>query len=204
MLQHEGLPPEVALLLPNQDTNRLMMDALARPDPVIVNVGIGFFMADPFLNLDRIVGALRQAGIQWVANLPSVEQQDAVFTRQLTDIGLDHDRELSRLAALRGQGFRIAVSLSDADTAPAALAIDPDALIVLPRVADYAAGFPSFRQRGTVAQSIRQAAQAAGWTGPILGLGEASEVPHQTLWPEPVDGLICRPAMVGQPASPYF
>ena len=39
-----------------------------------------------------------------------------------------------------------------------------------------------------------QAAAEAGWSGPILGLAEPSDAEHEALWPEALDGLVCRPA----------
>ena len=67
-------------------------------------------------------------------------------------------------------------------------------MIVLPRVADFAAGFPSFRQRGAAAHAVAEAARQAGWTGFLLGLAERREADHETLWPDSLDGVLCRPA----------
>ena len=154
---------------------------------------LGLFLASPFLNLTLEGERLSRAGVAWLTNLPSVAQQDEEFLQQLADVGLDHGRELGCLSRFRAQGFKIAVVVTNDLGAAAAAAIDPEAMIVLPRVADFAAGFPSLRQRGAAAQSAAEAARSAGWSGLVLGLADAREADHETLWPEPLHGVVCRP-----------
>jgi hypothetical protein len=193
--RHDGLPDEVALLLPNQDGARSLLNAVAAAPEPSQDEGLGLFLADPFLNIPQVCRRLNAAGITWVANLPSVTQQDEEFARQLTDVGLDLGRELSRLAALRDEGFRIAVTVTDRSGAASAVEIAPDVMIVLPRIADFAAGFPSARQRGAAVQEVAAAAAAGGWSGSLLGLGSSEEAAYERLWPGGVDGLLCRPVL---------
>ena len=192
-LRHEGMPREVGLLLPTAEGPKSLIDAVIADPGRCEGAMLGLFLASPFLNLAVAGHRLRQAGVGWIANLPSVEQQDLEFSQQLADVGLDRSRELDGLAALRDQGFKVAVAVADGPGAGAALAIEPEAMIVLPRVADFAAGFPSLRQRGAAAREVSAAVRGAGWSGLLLGLGEASEADYEALWPEELDGLVCRP-----------
>lgn len=188
-----GLPDEVALLLPNNNgASGLISEVLAAPSQM-ENRALGLFLADPFFNVGTEAERLRGSGIAWIANLPSVEQQDHDFVQLLGDVGLDRSLEIERLAKLKADGFRVLVVVAGAEAAVAAAAIEPDALFVLPRVADFAAGFPSFRQRGAAAREVREALQTSGWQGPLLGLAAETEVAHVTLWPEVLDGIVCRP-----------
>lgn len=188
-----GLPGEVALLLPNNNgASELISEVLAAPSQ-LEGRALGLFLADPFFNVKTEAGRLREGGVTWVANLPSVEQQDHDFVQLLGDVGLDRSLEIERLARLKADGFGILAMVAGAEAASATAQINPDAVAVLPRVADFAAGFPSFRQRGAAAREVREALHAAGWRGPLLGLAADTEVAHTTLWPDVLDGVVCRP-----------
>ncbi len=191
--RHESMPDEVSLLLPTNEGPQSLIAAVVKSPSLYKNTILGLFLGSPFLNVDLEGAKLAQAGVRWISNLPSVDQQDEEFLQQLSDVGLDRQRELSSLSQLSAQGFSIATVVADAAGAIAAAAIAPQAIIVLPRVADFAAGFPSLRQRGAAAQSVAEATRAAGWNGPLLGLAEASEAEHERLWPAPLAGVICRP-----------
>lgn len=192
-LRHEGLPPEVGLLLPNTDGPAGLVAGLAKGAFQAQGAALGLFLADPFLNISGEVDALRRHGIDCIANLPSVEQQDPEFSQQLGDVGLDFAREVEGLRQFREQGFRILAGVAGPAAAVAVTPLNPLAVVVLPRVPDFAAGFPSFRKRGTVAREIREALRSAEWSGPLLGLATASEAEHETLWPDVLDGVVCRP-----------
>lgn len=197
---HESMPDEVAMLLPtNQGPTGLIEDLVCDP-ALCADAMLGLFLASPFLNVDLESNRLLRAGIGWITNLPSVGQQDNEFARQLPDVGLDFERELQRLAQFRARGFRIATVVTDGQSAAAAAAIEPDVMIVVPRIADFAAGFPSLRQRNTAAQSVAAAARAADWSGLLLGLGEPRELDSRGLWPSHLDGLVCRPVVASTAA----
>lgn len=193
----EGLPAEVGLLLPNRNSQAAELDLAremsGRPD---ARAALGVFLANPFFRIDTVAAACKAASIEWVANLPSVSQQDLEFNQQLEDVGLDLGGELRRLNALRERGLRIAVTVTDADGALKAAAMQPEILIVLPRVSDFAVGFPSSRQRGAVIQQIRAALVETDWQGGVLGFGDETEAAHPALWPEGVDGILVRPRSV--------
>ncbi|MEX0921749.1 MAG: hypothetical protein WDZ84_03160 [Rhodovibrionaceae bacterium] len=191
-LRHAGLPDEVGLLLPNRDGLRLLIEALGADPGAAEGKAVGLFLADPFLHVKTLAAQLAEMGVVWVVNFPSVEQQDREFSQQLADVGLDSGLELARLAGFRDAGFGLLAAVADADAAAEAVALDPAALLMLPRVGDFAAGFPSFRQRGAAAAEAARAAHAVGWSGAVLGLGKAEEAEHQSLWPDALDGLAIR------------
>lgn len=192
--RHESMPDEVAILLPTNAGPMRLIEQLIDRSAQRADFILGLFLASPFLNIKIESARLRDAGIEWVANLPSVVQQDVEFSQQLTDVDLGFDRELEYLAQFRGAGFRTAAVVADAQTASAAATAGCDAMIVLPRISDFAAGFPSLRQRSTSVRAVIEAAQAAGWSGAMLGLGEARDAGNEGLWPNGLDGLVCRPA----------
>lgn len=195
--QHESMPHEVAILLPTNPGPTRLIQHLVDTPATLGDVILGLFLASPFLNVKVESARLRRAGFHWIANLPSVVQQDEEFSQHLFDVGLGFDRELECLAQFRSEGHRTAVVVTDARTATAAAAIEPDIMIVIPRVADFAAGFPSLRQRSTAVQVVAKAARQAGWPGPLLGLGEFREADSEGLWPNRLDGLVCRPEEIG-------
>ena len=194
---HESLPTEIGLLLPNTAGAGGLVAAVAAAPDRLAGRALGLFLADPFLNVPGEVDGLRAAGVAWVANLPSVEQQDVDFAQQLEDVGLDFAREVDRLGQFRRAGFQVIAAVAGVPAATAVRPLAPQAVVVVPRVADFAAGFPSFRRRGALA---REAKAALGdWAGPLLGLATADEAAHETLWPDVLDGVLCRPQPLPQP-----
>ncbi len=194
--RHDSMPDELGILLPNCDGPRGLVNVIARTPALALGHIVGLFLADPFLNVGVDSVRLSEARIAWVTNLPSVAQQDREFSRQLTDVALDQALEFDHLDQFRAQGFKTAAVVADDRGAQLAVETEPDVLIVLPRVVDYAAGFPSFRQRGAAVTGVRDAARDADWRGPILGLADASEAEHQALWPDSLDGVVCRPTLI--------
>lgn len=192
----ENMPDEIGILLPTNGGPKQLIATVSSAPFLCTRSILGLFLANPFLNV-RVDGArLTRSGVRWVANLPSVEQQDEEFSAQLADVELDRRREFENLAQFRAQGFMIAAVVATEAGAEAALAIGPDAIVVMPRVADFAAGFPSLRQRDTAARSVASALRAAGWQGPLLGLGDAREIDSEQLWSASLDGLVCRPVPI--------
>ncbi len=200
------MPDEIALLLPNHSgASGLISEVHSAPWQMEARA-LGLFLADPFFNAEAETKRLREAGINWIANLPTVEQQDQEFVQLLGDVGLDRTLEIERLRHLSVSGFRVLAVVASPEAASAAIRVNPDAVFVIPPVADFAAGFPSFRQRGAAAREVLEAIRAVDWKGPLLGLAAESEVAHETLWPEALDGVVCRPAPLKAqqdfPASP--
>ncbi len=190
------MPNEVALLLPNDHgASDLISKVLTMPSYIQARA-LGLFLADPFFNAGTEAARMRDTGIEWVTNLPSVEQQDQEFVQLLGDVGLDRNMEINRLAELAAAGLQVMAVVSGPEAVDVATKINPDAFFVIPKVADFAAGFPSLRQRGAAAREVREAVGEAGWEGPILGLAAESEVAHETLWPDVLDGVVCRPVPI--------
>ncbi len=191
--RHDSMPFEVGLLLSTNMGPRQFLNEIHQDPPEGSNAILGLFLSDPLLNISTESARLLKSGFRWVTNLPSVEQQDLDFSQQLSDVGLDKQREFDLLARLKSEGFKIAVVIADSEAVPTIVKLNPEIIIVMPRVSDFAAGFPSPRQRGQAAQNVFQAAQGLGWTGLLLGLGEHSEIDHESLWPSCLNGLLCRP-----------
>ncbi|WP_293963218.1 hypothetical protein [Sneathiella sp.] len=190
------MPHEVSLLLPTNNGARHLIDAAVKTPKEFADAMLGLFLADPFLNMAIECERLAQANISWIVNLPSVEQQDVDFEQQLADVGLGFHREHNNLEIFKAAGFRIATVVADASSAKASALLHPDAIIILPRITDFAAGFPSLRQRRSTAQEISLSLDGTGWKGMLLGLGELSEMDHERQWPEALDGVICRPQIL--------
>lgn len=191
--RHENMPEEVAMLLPTSHGPACLIEEVVENPWGCEGAMLGLFLGGPFLNVALESNRLRLTGIPWITNLPSVEQQDIEFARQLGDVKLDLERELTCLREFKAAGFRTAAVVADARGAFAAAGIGPDAIIVMPRVADFAAGFPSLRQRSSAVQAVTTATREAGWTGFLFGLGEGREAESEGLWPGGLDGLVCRP-----------
>ena len=195
-LDAPSLPPEVGLLLPtNPGTKQLLRYALAT-DEDLAECALGLFLASPMLNFAIDGPRLAQAGLRWVTNLPSVEQHDDVFTRQLADVKLDHQLEFDHLTELASHGIKVAAVVSGSQATKAALKVAADMLIVLPKLTDYAAGFPSLRQRGAAVDEVYNTAERSKWRGPILCLASTAEAHSEVLWPDRVQGVVCRPNAV--------
>lgn len=199
--QHDSMPNEIGLLLPTNNGAKSLIDAIVTRPDICATAILGLFLADPFLNLPIELGRLAAANIRWITNLPSIGQQDTDFEQQLTDVGLDFSREHKNIKEIKTQGFNTAVVVTDMATAKTAASLEPEAIIVLPRIADFAAGFPSLRQRRSIVQEISFTLEAAGWRGILLGLGENTELDHERQWPEALDGLLCRPQIDTLPLS---
>ncbi|HSH43405.1 MAG TPA: phosphoenolpyruvate hydrolase family protein, partial [Arenicellales bacterium] len=163
------MPDEVAMLLPTNPGPVALVDDLLKESGFPDGLILGLLLASPFLNVKVESARLRRAGFTRIANLPSVVQHDEEFSQQLADVDLGFERELECLSRFRAQGFELTAVVADARTAAAAAAIDPEIIIVLPRVADFAAGFPSLRQRGSAVQSAAESARETGWSGTLLG-----------------------------------
>ncbi|NMM43707.1 hypothetical protein HH303_04405 [Rhodospirillaceae bacterium KN72] len=192
-LPPDRFPPEIGLLLPAaREGNGIQSFMTDMPDPG--GTAVGMFLANPFLNVSRTARHLIDSGIQWISNFPSIDQQDIDFGQQLDDVGLDRTFEFRTLKTFADTGLKSLAVLCDPAGVPGALASRPAAVLTVPRVADFAAGLPSMRYRGTLADTIMAALREAGWNGPVLAIGTRIEATSPTLWPDMIDGLLLRPA----------
>ncbi len=184
------IPPEVSLMLPNRDGQAALLKSLEAGRSELHDQTVGLFLSDPFLRLEPLAERLKSNGVDTVVNFPSVEQQDLEFTSLLSDVGLDKNLEHENLSALSNLGFKIGVVANTEDGAADAAGLSPAFMLVVPKVPDFAAGFPSMRQRGTLAQAVRRGAAKKGWKGPILTIGQETEADFPTLWPDGVAGVV--------------
>lgn len=194
-ISDEDMPREVSILLPTHPGPQALIDSISDAHACNASIAIGLFMPDPFLAVEREARKIRAMGVTWVSNLPTVEQHDEEFTQQLADVGLDRSKEHEALAGFKSAGLKIAVAVASAQASLEAVTLNPDTLIVIPRVSDFAAGFPSPRQRGAAAQLVKDAIAETGWRGPVLGYGDEREVDHSSQWPDCVDGMLFRPTI---------
>ncbi len=191
------MPAELGLLLPNADGPGELIQTVEETPGLIAGRGLGLFLADPLLNVPVTLQRLLSGGTPWIANLPSVAQHDPELLQMLEDVGLDHPLETARLSDLQGGGLMAIAVATGGETAAATAAVAPAAIFILPRVRDFAAGFPSPRQRGAAVREAAAAARGTGWDGPILALAAANEAEHEVLWPDGCDGIVCRPQALG-------
>lgn len=192
----DDMPPEVSVLLPTRAGSQSLIDVFDHQGTFDPAAAIGLFMSDPFLAVQREARRLKSMNVDWVSNLPTVEQHDDDFTQQLADVGLDRSREYTVLDGFKAAGLKVVVIITSAEGAVDALSLMPDVFIVIPRVSDFAAGFPSPRQRGAAAQLVRDAITDTGWNGPLLGYGDDREIEHPSQWPDTVDGMLFRPTIM--------
>jgi len=193
--QHENMPNEIGILLPGNEGPAALIDAVVAAPSLVEGAVMGIFLASPFLRVDLDAPRLRQAGIDWIANLPSVGQYGKEFSEQLEEVGLGLESELSALAQYKEREFSVAAVVVDEQGACAAAKLLPQAMIVMPSVTDFAAVFPSLNQRGNAVQAISTALAEDVWDGLLLCLGDPGEVAHPRQWPTGADGLVIRPSV---------
>ncbi len=196
------MPAELGILLPNVGGCGDLIAHVERVPEALTDAALGLFLADPLLNVSVTAQRLKSVGAGWIANLPSVAQHDPELLQMLEDVGLDHPLETARLSDLQGSGLSAIAVATGGGTAASIAAVDPAAIFILPRVRDFAAGFPSPRQRGAAVREAATAAHATGWKGPILALAASNEADHEVLWPDGCDGIVCRPQMLAEPDAP--
>ena len=190
---HQNMPPEIAGLLPSNEGPRAFIDRVLTQPNWPAQFALGLFMSDPFLSIESESQRLIAHGVQWVTNLPSVDQHEEEFTQQLSDVGLDQTREFNALTRFKEAGMNIALIVSAPEKIEQIVQLCPDAVIVIPKVTDFAAGFPSPRQRGSSVHAVHAALRERDWRGPVIGYGDESETSHQSQWPDVADALMSRP-----------
>lgn len=187
-----AVPVEIGLMLPA----RADRDGLpVSPDipRSVDNDALGFFLSNPFLNLEQVIPRLGAASVRWVSNFPTVGFQDPEFARQLSDVGFNPDLELGKATRLVDAGFDWLAVIADPEYTTAFLEAGPSAVLAMPRLHDYTAGFPSPRVRTELAATMVGTAKRMGIDVPVLGFGQAEEAERPSLWPKGVSGLVVRP-----------
>ena len=93
--------PSLAAMLPIRDSNAFT-DEFARGeilDRVAIPVFFGAAACDPRLSLDALLGRIRDAGYQGIANFPTAIHQDGAFRAALEAAGFGFGREVEMLRA---------------------------------------------------------------------------------------------------------
>ncbi|MBL6080525.1 phosphoenolpyruvate hydrolase family protein [Belnapia sp. T18] len=93
--------PSIAAMLPIRDSNAFT-DEFARGeilDRVSIPVFFGAAACDPRLSIDGLLGRIRDAGYQGVANFPTAIHYDGAFRAALEGAGLGFAREVEMLRA---------------------------------------------------------------------------------------------------------
>lgn len=181
------LPFEVALLLPIQKVS----DPVPQNAANLSQIAAALFMANPLLNVATWSRHLLDRGVGWISNFPSVAQHEPLFRDHLSDVGLGPAQERELLSEFRAAGLRTLVCVSQDDDAQAAVSAGHDALLILPQVPAFEAGFPSVQHRQEQLLSIRSAIKDA--TTPVLGLLQPAEAAMPTTWPNGMDAGMIRP-----------
>lgn len=183
----------VSLLLPGNSGTRDTINAICGAKAWDGDDALALFLANPFLNLKIDGMRLRQRGLRWIANLPTVDQHDDVFVQELREVNLGPQLEIQHLAQLKSQGFFIMAIVSTVTTTELALHIDPDAVLVIPQTEQFIDSFPSMQQRHSQIATIHEVLSRASWSGDLLFLGQHFESEDHARWPEPADAMVSCP-----------
>jgi len=194
----QELPVIVSLLLPNNPGTRSMIEWITGADSLYVNsvvadTVVGLFLANPFLNFQIDGPGMHRTGLRWVANLPTVDQHDDDFVRELSEVRLDPELEFQHLRQLQAQGFSTMAVVCTETVASLAAEFNPTAVLVVPKTENFIGGFPSMESRHQKVKDISSILSQANWTGPLLYLGLEAESADQQLWPDAVDAMVICP-----------
>lgn len=163
-----SIPYEIALLLPINDGNRILLQAIAE-QPMTPDCALGLFLVDPFLNMATLSDRLKTQGVRWVTNFPSVAQHDPTFGSYLNDVDLGLRFELDRLKTFKSHGFKTLAVMCQSRDASEIADCDPDMVVHIPGVASFLSGIPDSKQLAAKELAMKDALRDHQWTGPLLG-----------------------------------
>jgi predicted TIM-barrel enzyme len=127
--------------------------------------------ADPFRPTPVLLGALVEAGVKAVINLPSVATIGCGLATALGHAGVDYAAELATLAAARSMGLETMALATTADQARQAMAAGLTRILVWPRDDGAAATLDAARGAGAEVFVFRHPAREAEGT-PLLALAD--------------------------------
>ncbi len=189
-----SVPAEIALMLPARAGSETLPTGLEIPRD-LDDEALGIFLTNPFLNLDRLIQRFGSTSVKWFANYPTVGFQDQEFAPQLADVGFDPGLEVRAATRLIKAGFNWFAVVSDLAFVDDILQAKPAAVLAMPRLSDYTAGFPSPRVRTALVEQVLEAVKEKGLAIPVLGFGETEEGGRVSLWPQGAGGLVVRPSL---------
>ncbi len=150
------LPVEALLLLPAGNCSRGLLQSL-RSAPILRECGVGLYLGDPFLNIDRVASDFAEWSVNWVTNLPSIAQHDEHFRRDMQEVGFSVANELEVLAQFRRSGFKTLAAISDTRHTSLFADYPADAILALQTTDELQISFPSASKREAMAQSVSEA-----------------------------------------------
>lgn len=151
------LPIEALTLLPSGDCSRGLIGALADNTAALPGLGVGLYLDDPFLNIERIARQFSDWSIAWVTNLPTIAQHDQQFRDDLRDVNFSVENELQTLLTFRAHGFKTLASVSNERQVASMSDYAPDAILVVQSTKDLQISFPSLSARQAQAHRVADA-----------------------------------------------
>lgn len=179
--QPANLSPEISMLLPTVSGAKQITEALTTSPQLFKNVVTGLLVTDPTINFERTVTGLKAANCQWIANLPSISLHEAEFKSYLNEVALGFSREIEILADFKTRDFKIMAVLADRSEAPLMAALNPEAVLIMPKVTDFLKGWPSLAMRENNEAALRKSLDQNGWTGSCFGYRAPDE--NSNGWP---------------------
>lgn len=176
----DSLPLEALSLLPAGRCSSGLLDDIAAGRLDAAGRGVGLFLGDPFLSLERAERVLGGAGATWVTMLPSLAQHESVLRDDLRPVGLTVATELARLAAFRRRGFRTLAVVSSPEDADAVAEHPADAVLSIQTTAEIQISFPSLPQREAAAGLVADRLAALEMALPVLPVVTPAEMPRMT------------------------
>ena len=186
------LPIEALLLLPSGNCSRGLLQAL-RGASDLRGCGVGLYLGDPFINIDRVASDFAEWSVSWVTNLPSIAQHDEHFRSDLQEVGFSVDNELEVLAQFRKHGFKTLAAISDTNQARTLADYPADAVLALQTTDELQISFPSASKRQAMARSVTETLPDSMIGKPVITLtneGEATFTDSITMMRPEVFSLI--------------
>ena len=153
------------MLLPTVPGAKRIAEALTTSPQIFDGAVTGLLVTDPAIKFERTIKSMKAANNRWVANLPTIGLHDAEFKSFLNEVALGVPAEIDILAKFKAHGIKIMAVLADFSEAKAMAKLNPDAVLIMPKVSDYLDGWPSLATRVENERTIRAALSQNGWDG---------------------------------------
>jgi predicted TIM-barrel enzyme len=94
-------------LMPYGDANQIVMEMAREVLPVVENTPVlaGVCGTDPFRQMKRFLGEVRDAGFSGVQNFPTVGLIDGLFRQNLEETGMGFDKEVEMISVASDLGL---------------------------------------------------------------------------------------------------